>query len=217
MVETWSAEARRAIAPIFDRIVAHPFITELMEGRLPREKFLFYLTQDALYLIDFGRALAGIAARAQKPEHTAAFLGFAGDTMEVEKALHKSFLGTLSALPPQSPANLLYTSYMLRQLSRESLGVAVAAVLPCFWIYKAVGDYILAGKVAPGNPYQSWIDTYGGEEYGAAVEKALTIGDELAAQAGETERRDMTEAFVCCSRLEWMFWDSAYRLEQWPV
>ena len=217
MIETWSAEARRAVAPIFEAIVAHPFITELMDGRLPREKFLFYLAQDALYLVDFGRSLAGIAARAKKPEHTAAFLAFAGDTMEVEKALHQSFLGSVTALPPQSPANLLYTSYLLRQLSRESLGVAVATVLPCFWIYKAVGDYILAGKIAPGNPYQSWIDTYGGEEYGAAVEKALAVGDELAEGAGENERREMTEAFVTCSRLEWMFWDSAYKLEEWAV
>jgi len=25
----------------------------------------------------------------------------------------------------------------------------------------------------------------------------------------------MTAAFVQSSRLEWMFWDSAYRMEQW--
>ncbi len=217
MTESWSLAARRAVGPIFTAITAHPFITELMAGTLPREKFMFYLAQDALYLIDFGRALAGIAARAKKPEHTAAFLAFAKDTMEVEKALHQSFLGSTDALPHQSPANLLYTSYMLRGLALDSLGVAVAAVLPCFWIYKAVGDYILAGESAANNPYQSWIDTYGGEEYGEAVERALAIGDELAAQAGEAERRDMTEAFVTCSRLEWMFWDSAYKLEEWAV
>ena len=217
MTDTWSAAARQAIAPIFDRIVAHPFITELMDGTLPREKFLFYLGQDALYLVDFGRTLAGIAAKCQKPEHTAAFLSFAGDTMAVEKILHESYLGSLDGLPPMSPANLLYTSYLLRQLAVDSLGVAVAAVLPCFWIYKAVGDYILAGKTIAGNPYQSWIDTYGGEEYGQAVEKALTIGDELAAQTNEAGRRVMTEAFVTCSRLEWMFWDSAYKLEKWEV
>ncbi len=49
------------------------------------------------------------------------------------------------------------------------------------------------------------------------MEKALAVGDELAEGAGENERREMTEAFVTCSRLEWMFWDSAYKLEKWPV
>ncbi|UQZ89334.1 thiaminase II [Deltaproteobacteria bacterium Smac51] len=217
MTAKWSTTARRAILPIFDKIIAHPFITELMDGTLPKEKFLFYLRQDAIYLADFGRTLAGIASKCQKPEHVSAFLSFAGDTMEVEKALHKAYLGSLENLPPISPTCLLYTSFMLRQLAVDSLKVAVATVLPCFWIYKAVGDHILAGEIAPGNPYQSWIDTYGGVEYGQAVTRALAIGDEMAAHTNEAGRREMTEAFVVCSRMEWMFWDSAYKLEKWDI
>jgi thiaminase (transcriptional activator TenA) len=27
----------------------------------------------------------------------------------------------------------------------------------------------------------------------------------------------MLKAFVRAAQLEWMFWDSAYRLERWPV
>lgn len=217
MSEKWSFGAKRAIETIFNEITSHPFITELMNGTLPREKFLFYLAQDALYLTDYGRALAGIAAKTKKTAHTAAFLSFAKDAMEVEKELHKSFLGSLDALPQMSPANLLYTSYLLRQLSYESTAVAVATVLPCFWIYKAVGDYIALGKVAQNNPYQIWINTYGGEEFGAAADLAMTIGDELAESATAEERKEMTEAFVMCSKLEWMFWDSAYKTEEWAV
>ena len=26
----------------------------------------------------------------------------------------------------------------------------------------------------------------------------------------------MTDIYVQCSRLEWLFWDSAYRLGSWP-
>jgi hypothetical protein len=32
-----------------------------------------------------------------------------------------------------------------------------------------------------------------------------------------TVRDGMIRAFVRASQLEWMFWDSAHRLESWPV
>jgi len=37
----------------------------------------------------------------------------------------------------------------------------------------------------------------------------------VASGATEEGRKRMAEAFVLSSRLEWMFWDSAYRMEQW--
>jgi len=27
----------------------------------------------------------------------------------------------------------------------------------------------------------------------------------------------MHEAFATCTRYEWMFWDAAWRMEDWPV
>jgi thiaminase/transcriptional activator TenA len=39
----------------------------------------------------------------------------------------------------------------------------------------------------------------------------------VAAGATPAVREQMLKAFVRASQLEWMFWDSAYRLEIWPV
>jgi thiaminase/transcriptional activator TenA len=44
--------------------------------------------------------------------------------------------------------------------------VTMASVLPCFWIYKKVGDHIYQQQNKQNNPYQTWIDTYAGEEFG---------------------------------------------------
>ncbi len=217
MPPTWSQDAWRAIGPIFDRIIAHPFLTALMDGTLDRAKFLFYLNQDALYLDDFGKTLAGLAVKCSDRRQVEDFLSFAGDTIKVERELHRSFLGQADARTRPSPSCLLYTSYMYRQLALAPLEVAVATVLPCFWIYQAVGDFILAGGRQANNPYQNWIDTYGGEEYGRAVRRAVEIADELAAAATPGTRAEMTEAFLLCSKMEWMFWDGAWRLEAWPV
>ena len=41
--------------------------------------------------------------------------------------------------------------------------------------------------------------------------------DEAAAGASPTLRERMHRAFTRATQLEWMFWDSAYRLERWPV
>jgi thiaminase/transcriptional activator TenA len=84
-------------------------------------------------------------------------------------------------------------------------------------VYQQVGDHILAAQRKNGNPYQAWIDTYGGDEFAATVRQAIAICDEVAASCTEARRRAMTEAFVLCTKMEWMFWDSAWKLETWPV
>ena len=139
--------------------------------------------------------------------------------MAVERSLHESYLGK-NKLPGQivsSPTCLLYTSHIIKQLYDAPLEVAMAAVLPCFWVYKEVGDYILAKQNKNANPYQAWIDTYGGDEFASAVQKAIVICDEVAASCTESQRQAMTNAYVLCTKMEWMFWDSAWKMEIWPV
>jgi thiaminase (transcriptional activator TenA) len=41
--------------------------------------------------------------------------------------------------------------------------------------------------------------------------------DLWAKDAGRNERRRMEEAFVISSRYEWMFWEMAWKEEEWPV
>jgi thiaminase/transcriptional activator TenA len=169
-------------------------------------------------LSDYGKVLTALATRLTKSEHIEAFVGFAGDCMAVEKAMHEMFRTEFDARGAQtaSPACLLYTSYLYRQFNAP-VEVMAAAVLPCFWIYKEVGEYIFANQNKENNPFQAWINTYVGEEFEKSVEKAIRICDELAEKCTEDQQNAMTEAYIVCSKLEWMFWDSAYQLEQWKV
>lgn len=215
----WSDRAWEAIGDIYKKTLDLPFIQELISGKLDKEKFNFYIQQDALYLADYGKVLTGIASRLFEPEHIQPFIAFAGETMIVEKELHKSFVKEINTGNEieASPACLFYTSYLLKQLATAPVEVIVAAVLPCFWIYKEVGDYILEKQSKDNNPYQAWIDTYGGDEYAASVKTAIYICNELAEKSTPEQQEQMIEAFVICSKLEWMFWDSAYNLEQWKI
>lgn len=217
MEHLWSQNTWKTVEPIYQQITTHPFLTKLMDGSLEKEKFLFYLNQDALYLDDFGKVLAGLAVKNQNRRHVEVFLTFAANTISVERALHQSYLGQIDAKAAPSPTCLLYTSFMHRQLALAPLEVAAASVLPCFWVYKNVGDFILSHEQKPGNAYQNWINTYGGEEFGAAVAQAIAIIDELAAETTPENRAEMTHAFKMATKMEWMFWDSAWKMESWPV
>ncbi|WP_205502455.1 thiaminase II [Rufibacter psychrotolerans] len=216
---SWSKLAWQAGSGVYEQITKMPFIQELIRGTLAPEKFTFYIAQDSLYLAGFGRALSLIAARAQNSEHALEFMRFAEGAFVVEQALHAGYFQKLNIDQnvPISPTCQHYTHYLLSQAAVAPLEVAMAAVLPCFWIYKEVGDYIYAQDRPTHHPYQDWINTYAGEEFGNIVARAIRLSDEVAQTCSPAQQQAMTEAYLTASRLEWMFWDSAWRLEQWPV
>lgn len=204
--------------PIYQEIEDHPFNQELKAGTLPVEKFKYYIFQDSLYLADFARALATAGTKAGNSQELLDFLEFAQNAILVERALHISYFKEyeISHDNVKMPGCFAYTNYLLSASAFESYEVAVAALLPCFWIYKKVGDYIYLNQSKP-NVYQNWIDAYAGEAFAVSVEKAITICDRIAENASHEVRKKMQNAYITASRLEYVFWDSAYRLEQWPV
>lgn len=56
------------------------------------------------------------------------------------------------AATPPSPACCHYVSYLLATAATRSIAETVAALLPCFWVYRDVGHAIHA-VAAPDNPY----------------------------------------------------------------
>src|SRR3954453_19435507 len=188
---------------------------DLAAGVLSAARFKHYITQDAHYLIGFGRALALAAAKAPKPDRIVL-------AIVVERALHGSFFAQFGITPqlfaetPLSPACHHYVSYLMATAYAEPYEVVLGALLPCFWIYAEVGRDIHA-RAAPSNPYQAWIDTYAGEEFHIAVRAVIEATDEAAATASANMRDRMHAAYTREPQLEWLFWSSAYRLETWPI
>lgn len=213
----WSDSAWEAARPVYEKILEHPFVRALADGTLSAERFRFYLRQDALYLDGYARRLAHIAARLGRKEHTEAFLRFAADGIAVERALHEQFLGGEHPAPEEiSPACLLYTS-VLESQATAPVEVEAAAVLPCFVVYQRVGEAIHAQQQGTENPYRQWIETYADPTFAASTAEATAICDALADAAGDATRRRMTDIFVRCTRMEWLFWESAWQLETWKI
>jgi thiaminase/transcriptional activator TenA len=87
-----------------------------------------------------------------------------------------------------------------------------------FTIYKEIGDYIVANQTnKDNNPYQNWIHTYASEDFANAVSSAIEITNRYAEKAPKEVLRKMDIAFIKTSKLEWLFWDSAYNKETWKI
>ncbi|AKD56766.1 thiaminase II [Spirosoma radiotolerans] len=206
------------ISPIYSAILTHGFVNELTLGSLPSSTFQYYIQQDALYLTDFSRALNQLAARATTPNDMLSFTQFAQNAILVERALHESYF-TLYDIQPETakmPACFAYINYLLATTSLQSVAVGAAAVLPCFWIYREVGNYIHQ-RASQQNPYRSWIDTYASEAFDQSVSQMLALTDQYAENASAAEREKMRDAFRVSSRLEWYFWNDAYTQNRWLV
>ncbi|HEY1917320.1 MAG TPA: thiaminase II [Streptosporangiaceae bacterium] len=219
---SFTSELWQDITGIYDAILVHPFLTGLTDGSLPPGAFAFYVQQDALYLNQYAEALSAVSRRAPDPAARDMFARHAAGAIAVEQELHGSLLRDLGltqatvAVTEPAPTTLAYTSHLLATAGGGTYADGVCAVLPCYWIYREVGQHLL-GQGSPDPRYQRWIDTYGGEEFGEVVREVLAAADKLGDGLSPAEHARGRQHFLISSRYEWMFWDMGYRQEQWPV
>jgi len=213
----WSEKTWQLADPIYKEIIAMPFITEMSNGTLDVAKFKYYLEQDAHYLEYFGRCLALIGAKAHSVSEILSFIKYSEMSLVGEMELHNSYFKEygISELVPMSPTCHHYVHYVQSESYMSQVEVGMAAILPCFWIYQKVGTYLYSISTTENNPYQAWIDTYASPELDELVQSALTLIDAAAEKCTPAQQEKMTQAFLYASKLEYMFWDSAYRLEKW--
>jgi thiaminase/transcriptional activator TenA len=213
---------RAAARPIWEAILAHPFLKELGAGTLPHDRFLYFIRQDYLYLFEFARVLCVGGSKAEDLDTLEMFAKHAANTVAVERVMHTGFMQRLGLQADQlldsqrTPTTQAYTRHLLAVAREGSLGEVVAAVMPCYWIYLEVGRHLAIYQ--PADPiYQDWIKAYGSETFAGLVQQQLDLVDRLGARAPAHESRRMTEHFIQSSRYEYLFWDDAYRLTAWPV
>jgi thiaminase/transcriptional activator TenA len=206
---TVSASLRAAAAPVWEASLAHPFVRGLGDGTLDESAFRFYIRQDYLFLIDYGRLLSVGAARAPRLEWMRRFAGLALSVLETEMSLHREFASrwgvSVSELESEqiAPATAAYCDFLLRTAALGDFGELAAAVAPCMWGYAEIGTALAASS--PADRYREWIDMYASPEFGELAAWSRSLLDEVG---GDRER--MTAAFVTSSRHELAFWESAF-------
>ena len=222
---TLSQTLHTAAEPIWKKTLRHPFVLGVGDGSLPIEKFRFYMCQDYVFLIEYGRVLALAAAKAADFDGMQPFARLLDATLNQEMALHREFAAEcgisarhLEATQP-APTTRAYTNHLLRVASLGDVAETVCALLPCQWGYSEIGKFLSErGKPAAPTAYGRWIDMYASAEF---AESAVWLRRELDRLApgpelpGRLER--FHDIFQTSARYEYLFWDMAYRLEDWPV
>jgi len=221
-VGTFSETLWQRIAGIYERILAHPFLTGLADGTLAEDAFRFYAVQDALYLREYARGLALLAAKAPSDDALIMFSEHAKIALVVERALHGSFFAEWGLTPqevyatPPAPNNLLYTSYLLRTVYECPFPEGLGAFLPCYWIYWEVGKE-LEKRGSPIPVYQRWIETYASAEFAETVQQVIALMNRVAETLTTQDKARVAEHFMMTSRFEYLFWDMGYHQQAWEV
>lgn len=214
---TFTDDAWAATASIREAIYTMPFVRELGDGTLARDKFVYYMQQDALYLTDYSRSLSMLGASAATADEMEFWFASASGSLIAERALHARYVDVLDG-STMAPTCRAYTAFLLSLHVNAGHAVAAAGVLPCFWIYADVGEHLLAAAGdLDKHPYGDWIAMYADEAFAAEVEKAQHYCNALASTVDEPTYAAMIDAFVTAARYEWMFWDAGWRQEPWPV
>ncbi|MCD0482269.1 thiaminase II [Streptacidiphilus sp. ASG 303] len=220
--QSFTEQLWAAAEPVYAAVLDHPFLAGLTDGTLPHAAFRHFVVQDSHYLRDYARALAVCAAKAPTEEDVRALAEDAVGAVAAEQSMHADFMAALgsdaarAAAEPVLPTTRAYTSYLLATAYGGSFAEALAAVLPCYWIYARVGERLLAAS-SPDPLYARWIAVYGDEAFQGVVRRVLALADRVGEGLSDAERERAAAHFTTTARYEWMFWDAAWRGESWPV
>lgn len=199
----------------------HPFVAGIADGSLPVSAFRHYLIQDYLFLIQFARAYALAAFKADTIADMRAATATLTAILEVEMALHVGYCAEWGlseadmAAAPEALETTAYTRFVIdRGLAGDSLDLLVA-LSPCVLGYGEIGRQLAAdpNTMRDGNPYASWIEMYAGAEYREVCDAASTQLDRLGDERGADARiASLSATFAQATRLEIAFWDMGWAL-----
>lgn len=154
--------------PLITATEQHPFLIGLVTGTLSLDSFRYYVLQDAIYLHEFADCLQRLSLAPGISTTDATQLNeHATNTKQAELALHESFFKTWNIVastkgenddgseePEQMPNTLLYTSYMKRVVATRSHAEGLAVMLPCYWVYRHIGNCMLKLREDLGDRYE---------------------------------------------------------------
>ncbi len=207
---------------IWRRLLEHSFVRELYSGSLPMEKFRFYAVQDYNYLIGLIKSLS-IAASKGDYQALRTSLQHATFLATTEMANYERLLDRLGLTMEEvvratpAPTNTAYVNFMIATCSLGTALECLVALLPCYWSYRDIAlhnkDLLESNSV---DLYREWAQVYLSREYGEAVEE-LRREIERLWSIEPVGYEKLRRVFQTASRYEYMFWDMAYNMEEWPV
>lgn len=211
-VDSWSRRIWKKSSGIYKAILQLEFLKDMSDGSLSDEIFGRYIAQDEIYLKNYYHQMTMLSELMESPDDKRLFLDFAQSGMEGEKAMHDMLIDKygIETKVEASGVTADYNAHICEGIATGNKCIALAAVLPCMWIYNRVGLHILQTAKLEDNPYKEWILEYGNEEFTTGVNKVLEMVDKWAGETSEQTREMMDYYYLKAALYEYAFWDYGY-------
>ena len=157
------------------------FVQGIGDGSLPREKFAYYVGQDAFFLEAFARAYSIAAAKAPTWESFQTFHALANGVLQ-ELNLHQSYAESwnvdVKTVEPGA-ATRQYTDFLLATAWSQPVGITAVAMSPCMRLYAYLGQELAKGGI-PSHDYREWITTYSSDEFEPLAKQLEALVNQLS-------------------------------------
>ncbi|TGY41852.1 thiaminase II [Clostridium sartagoforme] len=206
------------VREIWGKYLEHPFVKEIGEGTLDKEKFKNYLVQDYLYLKEYAKVFAMGLVKAESLSDMNLYYGSIKGILEDETEVHTNYLKYFGIDQNKVFDNRKemttesYTSYMLGIGLKGDLKEIAMTILPCAWSYQFIGRslYEKHKDTLDNNFYKPWIEEYSSVEFEEGSEVWKNHINDLCKDISEKEAGNLRDIFMKSSLYEMDFWDMAY-------
>ena len=200
----------------------HEFINKLSNDTLKEEKFLNYLIQDYLFLIQFSKAWSLAILKSDNLEEMKIAASTVNDLINFEMELHVTLCANYGISKSdlenadEENANIAYTRYVLELGYSGDFLDLLSSLAPCVLGYGEIGL-----NCQNSNPktlmYKKWIETYSSIEYqnvcknvSGLIDKAFLL--RLGTNFENTYKwKKVNQIFKKATLLEVDFWNMAIK------
>ena len=208
------------IEPLFnerwENLSNHPFNLQLKNGSLSKKTYQFYMEQDLLYLRDYAIAFQRIIhLLSANQNHTDTLTNIKDKMIAYEADMRKSYLALVQATTlfrAKTTEKILavdvYTSHLYSSLC--SPAQALAAVLPCFYLYFRLGEFM--SPCNADHPYYDWVSSYYSEDFKTDTRALISLFNHYCETVNESEKDTVKTTFFMSINHEIAFMDALLAL-----
>lgn len=218
-------ELKERHAGLWQKMVSHPFIEEMGDGTLSRERARRYFLQDYVFVNDLVAMIAHGTAKAPSVEAASHLYGFLSVILSPESADENDFfmrafdiLGASEedySSATASPVTRAFGDFLVRTGLGGTFEEVVAVCYVTEGTYLDWGTRFLNEGKSPSNPiYREWIELHGPDYLGDFVNWCEGIVNN--ADDGGERRARIERVFHAALRYEYLFWEAAYNGDSWP-
>ncbi|MCU0526554.1 MAG: TenA family protein [Elainella sp. Prado103] len=190
----------------------HPFVRGIGDGQLAKVNFAYYVGQDAFFLEAFARAYSVAAAKMPDWQGFQILHELAGGVL-AELHLHQSYaqqweVDLRTVIP--GAATRRYTDFLLATAWSQSVGITIAAMLPCMRLYAFLGQS-LAENGIPEHPYSDWIRTYSSDQFEPLAQQLADLADRYTPDGDEPMHSIVQATYRYAMQCELDFFEAAWQ------